>query len=71
MNEDQREAVYEAQKSKTSLGLEGPQRGMDPEFIAMDTCCAALNGLPIEARQRVLDYLVTRFKYAKPGAMQR
>lgn len=68
MNDDQREAVYEALKSKD---VEGPQRGMDPEFIAMDTCCSALNGLSSEARQRVLDYLVTRFKYLKPGWMQR
>ena len=30
MNEDQREAVYEAQKSKD---VEGPQRGMDPARI--------------------------------------
>lgn len=71
MNEDQRDAVFEAQKSKTSKDVEGPQRGMDPEFVAMDTCCSALNALPSEARQRVLDYLVTRFKYVKPGGMQR
>lgn len=35
---------------------------IDVEFLAMNACVQVLKSLPQETKQRVLDYLLTRFK---------